>query len=55
MRVTFWKLVYFIVFVPVAMVLRVVRPPLDLGWKLDLTSYFSPPIRAASRKPGQLR
>ena len=55
MRVTFWKLVYFIVFVPVAMVLRAVRPPLDLGWKLDLTSYFSTPVRAASRQPGLLR
>ncbi len=54
MRVIIWKLVYFIVFVPVATVYRAVRPPLDLGWKLDLASYFSAPTRPASR-PGQLR
>jgi hypothetical protein len=50
-----WKLVYFIVFVPVAMVIRAIRPPLEQGWRLDIPSYFSPPAAALARQPGQLR
>lgn len=53
-REIFWKLVYFLVFVPVAMAYRAARPPLEQGWQLEVASYFSPPDTVV-RHTGQLR